>query len=58
MAMPQAGHGRQWSRDRLYDIESRAEDGDAEFQDLIKEVKERDDLEDLASFWKSRGHRG
>ena len=55
MAMPQAGHDKQWLRDRLYDIESKTEDGDQDFEDLIEEVKAREDMRDVASYWKNRG---
>ena len=56
MALPQAGHDKQWLKDRLYDFESRAEEGEEKFRNLITEVKEREDLQDVAMYWKSRGH--
>ena len=54
MAIPQAGHDKQWLKDRTWEIHDRADDGDEGFRDLIDEVKMREDMRDVASFWKSK----
>ena len=57
LAIPQAGHDKQWLKDHVYDIQDQAEDGDEILQIQIDEIKAREDMRDVASFWQSTlGH--
>lgn len=52
MATPQVGQDRQWLKNCMDDFEGR-------IQNLIAEVKESEaqgGLQDVAKYWKSRGH--
>lgn len=44
---PAAGEDKKWLREHIKEFESRAEEGDKGFTDLIKEVREREDLKEV-----------